>query len=89
VNGGKKQPRPHPWQQLIGQRHAHAHNLRACLRICPAHGMVSRLPRFGGQLGWDDAVLTVAMLEVIPLSGAETTCNVTMPANTSSNPPHQ
>jgi len=30
--------------------------------------MVSRLPQFGGQFGWDDAVLTIAMLEVIPLS---------------------
>ena len=30
--------------------------------------MTSRLPRFGGQLGWDDAVITLAVLEVIPLS---------------------
>jgi hypothetical protein len=30
--------------------------------------MTSRLPRFGGSLGWDDAVITVAMFEVIPLS---------------------
>jgi hypothetical protein len=36
--------------------------------------MVSRMPRFGGQLGWDDAVLTVAMLEVIPLSVLSVVC---------------
>lgn len=30
--------------------------------------MTSRLPKFGGVLGWDDAVITLAVLEVIPLS---------------------
>lgn len=30
--------------------------------------MVSRMPRFGGSLGWDDAVITIAMLEIIPLT---------------------
>lgn len=36
--------------------------------------MTSRLPQFGGQLGWDDAVITVAMLEVIPLSVLSVVC---------------
>jgi hypothetical protein len=36
--------------------------------------MVSRLPQFGGQFGWDDAVITVAMLEVIPLSVLSVVC---------------
>ncbi|RMY79527.1 hypothetical protein D0864_09078 [Hortaea werneckii] len=30
--------------------------------------MISRLPTFGGQLGWDDALMTFAILEVIPLT---------------------
>lgn len=30
--------------------------------------MVSRMPCLGGGLGWDDAVLTVAMLEVIAMT---------------------
>lgn len=30
--------------------------------------MASRLPCFGGVLGWDDAVMTIAILEVIPLT---------------------
>ena len=30
--------------------------------------MLSRLPRFGGSLGWDDLAMTIAVLEVIPLS---------------------
>lgn len=43
--------------------------------------MMSRLPQFGGQFGWDDAVITVAMLEVIPLSVLSvicTYCNVSV-----------
>ena len=46
--------------------------------------MVSRMPRFGGQLGWDDAVLTVAMLEVIPLSVLSVVCK-NQPPNTADN----
>lgn len=30
--------------------------------------MISRLPRFGGQLGWDDLAITIAILEIIPLT---------------------
>ncbi|KAF2142053.1 GMC oxidoreductase [Aplosporella prunicola CBS 121167] len=30
--------------------------------------MVSRLPQFGGKVGWDDAVMTFAVLLVIPLT---------------------
>lgn len=31
--------------------------------------MVSRLPYFGGNnLGWDDAIISIAVLEVIPLT---------------------
>jgi hypothetical protein len=36
--------------------------------------MTSRLPRFGGSLGWDDAVITIAVLEVIPLSALSVVC---------------
>ena len=36
--------------------------------------MTSRLPRFGGSLGWDDAVITIAVLEVIPLSVLSVIC---------------
>lgn len=36
--------------------------------------MASRLPRFGGSLGWDDAVITLAILEVIPLSVLSVVC---------------
>ena len=38
--------------------------------------MTSRLPRFGGSLGWDDAVITIAVLEVIPLSVLSVICKV-------------
>lgn len=30
--------------------------------------MVSRMPCLGGGLGWDDLILTVAMLEVIAMT---------------------
>lgn len=30
--------------------------------------MTSRLPQCGGSLGWDDLAMTIAVLEVIPLS---------------------
>ena len=36
--------------------------------------MVSRLPCFGGTLGWDDAVMTIAVLEVIPLTVFSVIC---------------
>jgi hypothetical protein len=46
--------------------------------------MVSRLPQFGGQFGWDDAVITVAMLEVIPLSVLSVVCTY-LPASLAHN----
>lgn len=36
--------------------------------------MVSRLPRFGGTLGWDDLVITIAMIEIIPLTVLSVVC---------------
>jgi len=36
--------------------------------------MTSRLPRFGDSLGWDDAVITIAVLEVIPLLVLSVVC---------------
>lgn len=36
--------------------------------------MISRLPTFGGQLGWDDALMTFAILEVIPLTVFSVIC---------------
>lgn len=41
--------------------------------------MVSRFPTFGGQLGWDDALMTFAILEVIPLTVFSVICKDFLP----------
>ncbi|RMX97551.1 hypothetical protein D0868_10588 [Hortaea werneckii] len=41
--------------------------------------MVSRFPTFGGQLGWDDALMTFAIIEVIPLTVFSVICKEMSP----------
>lgn len=41
--------------------------------------MVSRLPRFGSKPGWDDAVMTFAMMEVIALTVLSVVCKYLWP----------
>lgn len=36
--------------------------------------MISRLPFFGGTFGWDDAFITIAVIEIIPLTVLSVIC---------------